>query len=126
VPAEAHGTRTVLVVDDDAWIHETLTMALEDEGYQVVTAADGQQALAQLDRHRPDVIVLDWMMPTVNGPAFAEELRRRGFHPGIPIVVLTADGNARSKAEQIGATGYLRKPFELPHLLEQIARLTHD
>jgi CheY-like chemotaxis protein len=54
------------------------------------------------------VIVLDWMMPTMNGPNFTEELRRRGLRPGIPIVVLTADGDACGKAEQIRAEGYLR------------------
>ena len=100
-----------------------LTMALEDEGYRVVTASNGQEALAQLDQHQPDVIVLDWMMPTMNGPRFHQELRRRGLRPGIPIVILTADGNAQRKAEQIGAEGYLRKPFDLEHLLGQVARL---
>jgi CheY-like chemotaxis protein len=120
----AHQERLVFVVDDDAWIHTTLTMALQDEGYRVVTASDGQEALTQLDQHQPDLIVLDWMMPTMNGPRFDAELRRRGLRPGIPIVVLTADGNARLKAEQIGAEGYLRKPFDLDQLLDQVARLT--
>ena len=113
----------MFVVDDDEWIHATLTMALEDEGYRVVAASDGREALAHLDRHRPDVIVLDWMMPAMNGPIFAEELRRRGLRPGVPIIVLTADGNARGKAERIGAEGYLAKPFELDTLLEQVHRL---
>ena len=75
-------------MDDDEWMHETLSMALEDEGYRVIRASDGQEALAHLDLHHPDVIVLDWMMPTLNGPSFVEELRRRGLHPGIPILVL--------------------------------------
>ncbi len=116
--------RIVFVVDDDEWIHELLTMALEDDGYRVVTARDGREALERLADQRPDVIVLDWMMPTMNGPAFAEELQRRGLRLAIPVIVLTADGNARRKAEQIGAEGYLRKPFDLPSLLEQVARFS--
>jgi CheY-like chemotaxis protein len=114
----------VFVVDDDEWIHELLTMALEDDGYQVVTAHDGREALELLERCRPRLILLDWMMPLMNGPAFAAELRRRGLRPGIPILVVTADSNARGNAEQIGAEGYVRKPFDLGHLLDQVARLT--
>ena len=60
----------------------------------------------------------------LNGPRFHHKLHRRGLRPGIPIVVLTADGNAQRKAEQIDAEGYLRKPFDLGHLLDQVARLT--
>ena len=114
----------VFVVDDDEWIHELLKMTLEDDGYRVVTARDGMEALQLLERCQPRLILLDWMMPLMNGPAFAAELRRRGLRPGIPILVVTADSNARRNAEQIGAEGYLRKPFDLGHLLDQVARLT--
>ena len=114
---------TVFVVDDDRWIHELLTLALEDDGYRVITARDGRDALDKLERCRPRLIVLDWMMPTMNGPAFAAELRRRGLRPGIPILVVTADSNARLDAEQIDAEGYVRKPFDLNQLLDQVAQL---
>jgi two-component system phosphate regulon response regulator PhoB len=117
--------RTVFVIDDDPWIHEVLTMVLEDEGYVVVNARDGQEALEQLREHRPALIVLDWMMPRMNALAFTQELRRRGLQPYIPILLLTADGNATAKAAQIGADAYLTKPFDLPVLLDRVARTIH-
>ena len=113
--------RTVLVIDDDPWIHEVLTMVLEDEGYAVVNARDGEEALEHLRTCQPSLILLDWMMPRMNALAFTQELGRRGPRP--PILLLTADGNAPAKAAQIGADAYLTKPFDLPVLLDEVARV---
>ena len=115
--------RLVLVVDDDPMIRDLLEIALTREGFDVATAADGLEALEQVDRQPPGLILLDLMMPRMNGVAFAEELGRRGLRPGIPILVLTAAGPAERDAGQIGAEGYLPKPFPLPTLLEQVGRL---
>jgi two-component system chemotaxis response regulator CheY len=114
--------RTVLVVEDDAGLQETLEELLEIEGYDVTVARDGLDALDKLGDPPPAVILLDVMMPRMDGYAFVDELRRRGLHPGIPILVLTADGRAQQKAERIGAVGYLEKPFDLGELLRQVAR----
>jgi CheY-like chemotaxis protein len=114
--------RTVLVVEDDPELLETLEELLEIEGYQVTVAKDGLDALAKLGDPLPAVILLDLMMPRMDGYAFAAELERRGLHPGIPILILTADGRAQQKAERIGAAGYLEKPFHLTDLLGQVAR----
>lgn len=114
--------RTVLVVEDDAGLQETLEEILEIEGYDVTVAKDGLDALDKLSDPLPAVILLDVMMPRMDGYAFVDELRRRGLHPGIPILVLTADGRAQQKAERIGAVGYLEKPFDLRELLRQVAR----
>jgi DNA-binding response OmpR family regulator len=122
VSAQAGADPTVFVVDDDQWVHEALTMALEAEGYRVIGARDGLEALARLDEHRPELILLDWMMPKLDGPGFAVALAQRGLRPGVPIIVLTADGNARHKAEQVGAEAFLRKPFDLPELLAMVER----
>jgi CheY-like chemotaxis protein len=111
---------TVFVVDDDEWVHEALTLALEAEGYRVIGARDGLEALAQLNEHHPRVILLDWMMPKLDGPGFARALQQRGLRPGIPLIILTADGNARQKAEAIGAEAFFRKPFDLPELLNTV------
>lgn len=117
--------RTVLVVEDDTDLQETLAELLEIEGYQVTVAKDGLDALAKLDDPPPAVILLDVMMPRMDGYAFADELQRRGLHPGIPILILTADGRAQQKAERIGAAGYLEKPFNLVDLLQQVARFAN-
>jgi CheY-like chemotaxis protein len=114
--------RTVLVVEDDIGLQETLEEVLVIEGYIVTVARDGLDALAKLGDPPPTVILLDVMMPRMDGYAFAEELRRRRLHPGIPILILTADGRAQQKAQHIGAAGYLQKPFDLSELLQQVAR----
>jgi CheY-like chemotaxis protein len=114
---------TVLVVDDDVALQETLEAVLEFEGYEVVVARDGLEALAMLTTQRPAVIVLDWAMPRMDGPAFAAALRQRGLHPGIPVLLLTADGRARQKAAEVGAEGYMAKPFDMTELLDEVARL---
>jgi two-component system response regulator MprA len=121
--ARAAGVPTVFVVDDDEWVHEALTMALEAEGYRVIGAHDGLEALEQLEEHRPKLILLDWMMPRLDGPGFAQALAQRGLRPAVPIIVLTADGNARQKAEQVGAEAVLRKPFDLLELLATVERI---
>ena len=116
--------RTILLIEDDDYMQQVIRMALEDEGYRVTVARDGLQALKWLEVQAPELIVLDWMMPRLNGPAFVEELRRRGRGVGVPILVVTADGRAEQKAALIGAQGYLSKPFELDVLLDEVARLT--
>jgi CheY-like chemotaxis protein len=113
---------TVLVVDDDAGLQETLAAILEDAGYRVLLAGDGYQALETLAEQRPALILLDIGLPRMDGFAFAAELGARGLHPGIPLPVLTADGNAAAKAQRVGAVGYLAKPFALDALLAQRPR----
>jgi CheY-like chemotaxis protein len=117
---------TILVVDDDPLIRLTVTGILEDEGYTVVDAGDGLEALAvlaTLDGVRPAAILLDITMPRMDGYAFAEELGRRGLRDALPVIVLTADGRAAEKAARVGADGYLTKPFTLPTLLAEVARV---
>jgi CheY-like chemotaxis protein len=110
----------VLVVDDDEPLREVIVDALRGEGYRVVAACDGLEALERLEGEAPALILLDWMMPRLDGAGFATELRRR-LDRDIPIVVMTAGGAARSHAARIGAVGYLNKPFELAVLLDQVA-----
>lgn len=114
---------TILVVDDDDAMQITISSILEDEGYEVVCAGNGVQALAQLDHLRPRLIVLDIAMPEMNGYQFADELGRRGLRGAVPIMVLTADGRAPQKAARVGAEGYLAKPFLLDALLAEVGRL---
>jgi CheY-like chemotaxis protein len=117
-------TQTILVVDDDPLIQLTVRSILEDEGYTVVSAGDGLEALAHLADVRPAAILLDITMPRMDGYAFAAELERRSLRDGTPIIVLTADGRAPEKAARVGADGYLTKPFMLPTLLAELDRVT--
>lgn len=111
--------KRVLVVDDDASIRELLSTALEDDGYEVVPARNGQDALAVCDRWRPDVIVLDLMMPVMDGWTFAKRLHERD---DIPIVVLSAATDIARHAKTVGAKAVVGKPFDLDQLLPKVAR----
>src|SRR5690348_8773652 len=115
-------SKTVLVIDDDEGLQGTLENILIDEGYDVVVAEDGLVALDKMANTTPHLILLDLMMPRMDGFTFAAELERRRLRPGIPIIVLTADGRARQKAAQVGAESYLEKPFDLDVLLDEVAR----
>lgn len=117
---------TVLVVDDDPGLQEALEAILQLEGYQVATARDGLDALEQLDNALPSLILLDLMMPRMDGFTFARELERRGLRQQVPIIVLTADGRAQQKAAQVGADGALAKPFDIVALLDEVARLVRS
>lgn len=114
----------ILVVDDDPAILETVSEILDLEGYRVETAANGQEALAALERFRPSLVLLDMRMPVLDGWGFARRLRERGI--SLPILVMTAAQNARRWAEEIGAQDYVSKPFELTELLAAVERVRED
>jgi len=113
----------VLVVDDDPDILEAICEILGMEGYRVAQARHGAEALARVAAERPDVILLDLMMPVMDGVAFAEALRTR--HPGcdIPVLVISADANPE-RAGGLQARAFLAKPFDLETLLAQVAAAT--
>jgi len=114
----------ILVVDDDAGIRDSLADLLDDEGYQVVTASDGRDGLAklrQLNGSRPCVILLDLMMPVMNGPQFYAEQQRDPQLASIPVVVISADANVRAKAAQFGGE-YLAKPVKIEQVLDVVQR----
>ncbi len=113
--------KIVLIVEDDDGIQESLKDALEDEGYVIAQAYNGKEALDYLSRERPSLVLLDFMMPVMNGVAFCEELRKR--EPiGIPIVLLTADARADDRARELGVSAFIRKPMTLEDLLAIVAK----
>jgi CheY-like chemotaxis protein len=119
-------TRHVLVVEDDSDIRESVVEILADEGYDVSAAGDGRQALELLrsSAPRPDLILLDLMMPVMNGFQFREEQLKDPELARIPVLVVTADANARAKAEALGAAGFVQKPLKIQPLLDIIEELT--
>ena len=111
---------TVLVVDDDTSILDTVSSILSGEGYDVVSASSGQEALDAVARKLPLLILLDMRMPVMDGWAVARALRGQGI--SVPIVVMTAAESAQRWADEVGAEGYLAKPFGLDELLATVER----
>ena len=112
----------VLVVDDDALIRDTLATALTDEGYAVRVAPDGQAALQTLHEWMPDLIVLDLMMPVMDGLAFRAAQRAVDRAAHIPVIVLSAAHNVQARVAGLGAAAVLSKPFDLGILLDVVER----
>ena len=113
----------MLVVDDDLGIQELLELALQSEGYRVVLARDGWEALQMVEDMLPDVVVLDLMMPRLDGPGFLKEVQRRGLRERLNVLVLTAASRGREHAAQLGVESYIDKPFSLPDFLAEVGRL---
>ena len=111
-----HAGSRVLVVDDDVSILDTVTSILTSEGFQVMAASGGQQALTLLQSWHPTLVLLDMRMPIMDGWAVARAMREAGST--VPIVVMTAAESAKRWADEIGAAGHLAKPFGLDELLE--------
>lgn len=113
---------TVLIVDDDRKIIDMLRRTLAYEGYHVITATDGHQALLQAQTQRPDVVILDWLMPGLDGIEVARRLREAD---GTPILMLTARDAIEDRVEGLdsGADDYLVKPFAPAELLARIRAL---
>jgi DNA-binding response OmpR family regulator len=111
----------VLVVDDDADVRQVLCWALEDAGFDVLTAPDGPTAFAQAELRPPGVVVLDHGLPSTDGTHVAVGLRRIcGEH--LPILIVTADGRAAEKAQRAGAYAFLHKPFDDAVLVAAVRR----
>ncbi len=121
----AEGRPTILLVEDDEDITEVLCLVLSGLGYDVVTADDGAGALARLRRERepPRLILLDLMMPGMNGWEFRAEQMRDPRLRGIPVVVMTGIGDAENEAAAMGVDGLLAKPVDLDELKKSVARI---
>lgn len=108
---------TVLVVEDDLDIREVMRMVLEASGYQVLEAGDGAEALVVARAHHPRLILLDLMMPGMDGFQFRESQLRDPAIATIPVVIVSGGGAVPQKAAELGAAGYLIKPTDLQRLL---------
>lgn len=113
---------TVLLVEDDRDVRAALSAVLADEGYEVLAAPNGYDALASIEQHRLDVIILDWMMPVIDGADFVRALRSE-YHITTPVLVITAGRVSREEALAAGADDYLQKPFDIHDLLARIHAL---
>jgi CheY-like chemotaxis protein len=116
------GERSILVVDDDPDILQTLALCLSTEGYRILVAANGREALDVLDKEKPSVILLDLMMPVMDGWQFVAALEERGKRD-TPLLILSADRAVQGHAHKLRANGHLAKPFDLEDLLVKVAEL---
>ncbi|HEX6256574.1 MAG TPA: response regulator [Euzebyales bacterium] len=116
----------VLVVEDDRVIRELLVVNLEMEGHEAFTAADGTSALTAVTEHRPDIVLLDMMLPGIDGWEVASRLKRAAATSAIPIVALSARA-MQSDIERglaLGVDRYVTKPFDPIELMQLVASLT--
>ena len=112
----------ILVVEDDPDILKLMETALGDQGYRVATAEDGAEALTVARRERPDLIVLDLMLPRMNALQFRAEQRRDPVLAAVPIVCLSGMSHAQTVALELGTDDCLSKPVDFVRLLETIRR----
>ena len=119
----AEGGETILIVEDDRSLREGLAMNFRVKGYRVLTAMDGEEGMQKAFDARPDLVVLDIMLPGFSGLDILDELRERGEN--VPVLILSARGELDHKLEglKLGADDYLAKPFELPELLARVEAL---
>jgi DNA-binding response OmpR family regulator len=120
----AQPRKRILLVDDDREIIESVKIALEGVGYDILVARDGNQGLAMAERENPDLVILDMMMPKRSGFLVLEKLRRTRPVP-MRIIMVTANEGSRHKAyaETLGVDDYIRKPFAMDRLLDSVSRL---
>jgi CheY-like chemotaxis protein len=116
-------TVRVLVVDDEATIRDLIADALREADYEVQTAANGVEALTLMHRWLPDVVVLDLMMPRLDGTGFTELLRVNPDFADLPVLLVTAAYGAEAAANHAGVRAWLSKPFELDHLVQMVEQL---
>jgi DNA-binding response OmpR family regulator len=116
--------RTILLVDDDHEIVESMRTILENKGYRILVARDGNSGLMVAERENPDLLILDMMMPKKSGFLVLEKLRSR---PGgmIPTIMITGNEGSRHRAyaEMLGVRDYIRKPFAMEKLVRSIEKV---
>lgn len=112
----------ILIVEDEAPLVTLLRYNLEKEGYQVAEAGDGDEAIMLINERKPDLVLLDWMLPVLSGIEVCRQLRRKPETRDLPVIMLTARGEEADKVRGLntGADDYITKPFSVPELLARI------
>lgn len=118
-------SRTALVIDDSISMRRMVGFTLKEAGFEVIEAANGAEALEQLDTNTPDLIIVDINMPVMDGITFVKKARERDQSRFTPILILTSETISSRVIEgrEAGATGWLVKPFRPPKLLETISKV---
>ncbi|MGH7905053.1 MAG: response regulator [Candidatus Binataceae bacterium] len=115
--------KKILIVDDEIATLEVLEFLLTDEGYQITSAIDGRQALERLHESRPDLVILDFMMPVLDGSHVTKAMKADAKFADVPILLVSSLPEKNVRARCKGYDAFLRKPVKLPELLETISSL---
>ncbi|WP_024304504.1 response regulator transcription factor [Pseudogulbenkiania sp. MAI-1] len=118
-------TKTLLIADDEPNIVISVEFLMKREGFEVLVARDGEEALAKIREHRPDIVLLDVMMPKLSGFDVCQEVRADPALAGVRILMLTAKGRETEVAKglALGADVYMTKPFSTRELVEKVRQL---
>ena len=116
---------SILIVDDEPQVVWMLQFSLEAEGYRTYSARDGRLALAEMRERKPDVVLLDIMMPIMDGWSVLEEMRQMAGHrPRVVVLSARSSMRDRAKASELGADHFMAKPFNMDDLLSLVAQLS--
>ncbi|MGD0675524.1 MAG: response regulator [Polyangiaceae bacterium] len=113
--------KTIVIVDDEFGLADVLDATLSDAGYRVFTANNGVQGLQTMVTHAPDLVILDYMMPLLDGPGVLRAMRADNRLAPVPVVLISAMAEAAVRARAPGYTTFLRKPFSFESLLAVVA-----
>jgi len=116
--------KTVLVVDDEFALLEALATLLLDEGYRVLTASNGQQALERMAEERPHLVLTDWMMPLMDGLKLISTLRADPGYASVPILLMSAVDAAKTRTQHPDVP-FIQKPFDVDDLVTRVRELVH-
>ena len=121
-------SKTVLIVDDEEYIVTSLEYVMKSAGYEVVVAYDGEQAIEKIKATAPDLLILDVMMPKLDGFEVCEKIRANPLWESIRIIMMTAKGrdSERDKGISLGADAYMTKPFSTRDILKRVTELLGD
>lgn len=113
---------TILVVEDDVAIRDMLCFSLKHSGFECLPVGDAEQGFGLIKNQKPDLILLDWMLPGMDGIEFIRRLRANEFWANIPVIMLTAKGESEDlvKGLSVGADDYINKPFSPPELMARM------
>ena len=114
---------TVLIVEDEFAIADLLEMALTDEGYRVVRAANGRQGLERLAEDSPDLVISDFMMPVLDGAGLIQAMRQSEGQQPVPIIIISSMPEANVRARIDNYAAFVRKPFQIAALMRLIATI---
>jgi CheY-like chemotaxis protein len=115
--------QTVLIVDDEFGVAEVLQSILEDEGYRVVTAINGKQGMVRLAEVAPDLVMLDYMMPIMDGTKTLQAIRQQEGGADLPVIMMSSLDEATVRDTTTLYTQFLRKPFRAAHVVALVAKL---